>query len=248
MADRRLWLLVAVGLAAVAAMFFVAPLPQDPAYHEFADQRRMLGMPNFWNVASNLPFLLVAAIGFFRLPGFERPVPGHAFAVLCAGVMLVTFGSAWYHWMPSNASLAWDRLPMTIAFMALLSLVISDRLSERAGWLALVPLLLVGAGSVFYWQWTEAGGGGDLRAYALVQFLPMLLIPLMLWLYPSRFICAHRLWAALGLYLLAKLTEYFDTAIFDSLGWLSGHSIKHLLAAVSVWFVVRAIRPTRFIA
>lgn len=243
MNDWRNALLATVSLLAVTVMWFVPPIPQDALYHGFADQRALLGVPNFWNVASNLPFLLAAWLGFARLRTLSRPVPGRAYTVLCLGVLLVTFGSAWYHYSPGNASLVWDRLPMTIAFMALMSLMISDRISPRGGLLALWPLLLLGAGSVAWWAWTEQAGAGDLRPYVLVQFLPLLLIPLMLWLYPPRFTCAHRLIAALGMYVLAKLAEMFDAAIYDVLGWISGHSIKHLLAALGAWFILRAVRP-----
>jgi len=243
MGDWRHRLMFAVCALAATALALAPPIPQDPAYHGFADQRTLFGIPNFWNVATNLPFLAVAAVGGIRLPRFAHPVPGHAYALLCAGVLLVTFGSSYYHWAPHNATLAWDRLPMTLAFMSLMSLLISERISPRTGQLLLWPLLVAGAGSVAWWRWTETMGAGDLRPYALVQFLPLLLIPLMLWLFPQRFICAHRLWVALGLYALAKLAEHFDRAVFDATGWMGGHGIKHLLAALAIWFVVQAVSP-----
>ena len=54
------------------------------------------------------------------------------------GVTLVFFGSGYYHLEPHDQSLVWDRLPMTLAFMALFALVIGDRVGARAGRLLLV--------------------------------------------------------------------------------------------------------------
>src|SRR5215472_12695351 len=54
----------ALAAIAVLAMLFVPPIHQDPAYHHFADQRTLFGIPNFFNVVSNLPFLFVAIWGW----------------------------------------------------------------------------------------------------------------------------------------------------------------------------------------
>ena len=90
-------------------------------------------MPNFWNVVTNLPFLLVGAFGLARLGRLRRPALRTGVQVFAAGVALVAFGSAYYHLAPSNATLVWDRLPMTVGFMALFSLIVRDRLSESLG-------------------------------------------------------------------------------------------------------------------
>ena len=243
--DRRNQALAAVSAIAVIAAFALPPVPQDPAYHNFADQRNLLGIPNLWNVVSNLPFLFVAGFGLIRFSSLARPVPANTYAILCVGVLLVCFGSGYYHWAPSNATLAWDRLPMTIAFMALMALMLGERVSQRLGRLALWPLLLLGAGSVGYWHWTELRGAGDLRPYGLVQFLPMLLIPMMLLLYPQKYVHSKPIWIAIAFYALAKLAEHFDREIFQALGWISGHSIKHLLASVAVLFIVLAVARDR---
>ncbi|MDH4259673.1 MAG: ceramidase, partial [Gammaproteobacteria bacterium] len=162
------------------------------------------------------------------------------YSVFCVGVALVGFGSAYYHWVPSTAALLWDRLPMTVAFMSLFSAVIQDRVSERLGRNLLWPLVIAGAASIAWWYWSELAGRGDLRAYAVVQFLPMLLIPLMLLLFRGNGLRTGWLWAALAAYVLAKLAEYFDGAIYGASGFVSGHSIKHLLAVVAAWWAIRA--------
>jgi len=162
------------------------------------------------------------------------------------GAILVGAGSAWYHLAPGNGTLVWDRLPMTIAFMALFSRVISDRISVRLGRWLLWPLVFAGAASVLYWDWSELQGRGDLRAYGLVQFLPMLLIPLMLVMASGKGIRTPWLWATLASYAMAKLAEYFDAGIYAATGFLSGHSIKHLLGALAIFFALKAVtRPEK---
>ena len=141
-------LLGAVVIAAMVGAFWLEPIPQDLAYHEFADQRALLGIPNFWNVATNAPFLIVGLLGLTslsRLPGTALCLPC---IVFCVGVALVSFGSAHYHRVPSNATLVWDRLPMTVAFMALFSAVIQDRVSEQLGRVLLWPLVIAGIASI----------------------------------------------------------------------------------------------------
>ena len=237
----REWLLGAVTMGGVAAAFWFPPLPQDPTYHEFADRRTVFGTPNFWNVFSNLSFVLVGAFGLSKLSRLEPSSLRSAYAVFCIGVVFVGFGSMYYHYAPSTQMLVWDRLPMTAAFMALFSMVVRDRISERFGSVILWPLVLAGAASVGYWYWSELHGRGDLRAYAMIQFLPMLLIPLMLMIYSDKGHSTPWLWGTLGTYSLAKVAEHFDGLIYDTMGIVSGHSIKHVLGAVAVLWAVFAI-------
>ena len=161
--------------------------------------------------------------------------------MLSVAVALVAFGSGWYHLSPSIPALVWDRLPMTVAFMALLSAVIADRISWLAGRALLWPLVVAGIASIAWWVRTESAGAGDLRPYALVQFLPMLLIPLMLLMWRGEGLSSRRLWMALGAYVLAKVAEHFDVALFAATGF-GGHALKHLLAALAAWWILRAFQ------
>jgi hypothetical protein len=243
---RLAWSAAAVTIVVVGAVFMLPPIPQDPGYHDFADRLTLAGIPNFWNVVSNLPFALVGILGLRDLPKLEPHLPAPAAILFSVGAILVGAGSAWYHFAPGNGTLVWDRLPMTVAFMALFSLVISDRMSVALGRWLLWPLVFAGAASVLYWDWSELQGRGDLRAYGLVQFLPMLLIPLMLIMAPGRGLRAAWLWTTLAAYALAKLAEYFDAGIYAVTGFLSGHSIKHLLGALAVFFAIKAVtRPEK---
>jgi hypothetical protein len=231
----RLVLLTGLVLAAITAALLLPPIPQDPVYHEFADRRTLLGIPGFMDVASNFLFLVAGALGIgYLLTHRDAPlVPGlyGAYLLFFAGVFFVGIGSAYYHLRPSNATLIWDRLPMTITFMSLFTIILAEFVSVRAARWLFLPLLVVGVASVGYWHFSEQLGRGDLRWYGLVQFLPMLLIPVILLSFPARFSHARLYWAFLGLYALAKLFEFYDRPVYRVFPGISGHSLKHLCAA-----------------
>lgn len=236
----REWVLIAVTVVALVAMVFVPRIPQDPAYHLFMDTRTIAGVPNFWNVFSNIGYLLVGVWGLMQI----RRLPSRSFrapyVVFCVAVIWVAFGSSYYHWMPSTQSLVWDRLPMSVAFPALFSLVLSERVSPRLGRVLLGPLAVLGAASVAYWAWSEQQGMGDLRPYAVVQFLPVVLMPLILLIFPGSRSSARWLWATVAAYVAAKVFEQLDGQIYEVLG-LSGHSIKHAVSALAVLFAIIAM-------
>ncbi|MHC9511965.1 ceramidase domain-containing protein [Kangiella sp. M94] len=240
---QRCVILIFTSVAAVAALFFVDPIPQDPNYHLFADSRHIAGIENFWNVASNLPFMVVGILGLVRYPKLSHKESANAYLVMCIGVFLVGFGSAYYHYAPTNETLLWDRLPMTVAFMALLALLLGERVLRTPRPQLLWIFILIGASAALYWAWTESLGRGDLRPYAIVQFLPVLLIPLMLAMFPQRYLSGKLLLWAFGFYLLAKVFEHYDGQIFSATAVMSGHAIKHVAAAVAVLCLIYAI-PT----
>lgn len=229
--------LILLSAILITAVFFIDPIAQDPSYHEFADRRSLLGVPNFWNVLSNIPFLLVGAAGVYFSRSRNRPGMMAdmylAYLVFFTGIFLTGLGSAYYHYAPGNETLVWDRLPMTLGFMGLLTIIVGEHISQPAAKRMLIPLLIIGAASVVYWNMTEARGAGDLRPYAVVQFLPMILIPLILMMYRSVYDNVDFLWIVIVLYALAKLFEYFDFATFEFGQLISGHSIKHFLAAIA---------------
>ena len=170
---------------------------------------------------------------------FALPEERWPFITAFIGIFLVGMESVWYHLSPDNETLVWDRLPMTIGFMSMFAIVISDRVSVRAGTVSLPVLLLSGVASVIYWHFSEQAGQGDLRFYILVQFLPMLVIPFALWLLPGRYSGARYWWLMLLWYLVAKLAEYLDGPVFAMTGdMISGHTLKHLAAAMAAWQLV----------
>jgi len=238
--NAREWVLAGVSLAAVVATLFVPPIPQDPAYHAFVDSRSIAGVPNFWNVFSNVGYLLVGLYGLTRVHRLSSRELLPAYVTFCVAVTFVALGSSWYHYAPSTQSLLWDRLPMSVGFMALLALTVGDRVSWKLSRRLLLPLLAAGLASVFYWAWTEQRGAGDLRPYGLVQFLPIVLMPLLLLLFPGSRRSAVWLWYTFAGYVVAKVAEQFDASIHAALG-LSGHRIKHLVSSVAVLFAVFAL-------
>ena len=212
------------------------PIAQDAAYHRFADARAWLGVPNAWNVWSNLPFVIVGVAGLLWL---VRHAPPHRtiWVVFFTGITLTGFGSAFYHWHPNNDTLVWDRLPMTISFMAFFAALVAERVNERAGNWLFVPLLTLGLGSVVYWHYTD-----DLRLYALVQFGPMLLTPVILVTRPAKYLRTRDVVIVLGWYVAAKVLERADCVIYAWSGVMSGHALKHLAAAAAAVWVLRALR------
>ncbi len=229
-------LLLAVTVAVLIAVLRVDPTPQDLGYHNFVDRRMLLGIPNFFNVVTNLPFLLVGFYGWrsiSRHPEVVTPPTVTAWRVFFLSLILTSIGSGYFHWQPNNASLVWDRIPMTIAFMSLVAIVISEYFSAPLGRKLLLPLLIAGVGSVVYWAWTESLAAGDLRPYALVQFLPILLIPIVITVYRGRSDLGQYLWWMIGLYAAAKFFELQDIGMYKLGNLISGHSIKHLVASLA---------------
>jgi hypothetical protein len=247
----RAGFLIGVTIGVFAAVFvFVHPIAQPQDYHNFADARTFFGIPRTWDVLGNLGFLLVGALGlsFLYSPqartAFIDPRERWPYVVLFAGVLLTCFGSGYYHLAPDDARLVWDRLPMTLGFMGLVSAIICERISVALGLRLLPVLLALGVASVVYWRMT-----GDLRLYGLVQFYPALLIPLILWLYPKPYTGnRHLALAAVG-YVLAKGFEGWDRDIFAlTHNTISGHTLKHLAAAWGVWWLVRMLQKRKPVA
>ena len=239
------WLLALVAVSFIG-VFLLAPIPQDPAYHQFADQRSWLGIPNAANVLSNLPFILVGWLGLRDIVNRRALglVPEFRIGYLSffAGLAAIGLGSAYYHWQPDNYTLVWDRLPMTVSIMALVAIIAAEHLSVSLGQLLLWPLQALGIASVMFWYLTELGGAGDLRLYGVVQFLPMVLIPLVLWWFPSRLSDTSYLWGLLAGYAVAKLAELLDEPISRLLVGISGHTLKHLVAAGAAAMLLMAVR------
>ena len=247
----RIVVLVALCAAAIIAVLFVDPIAQDPAYHDFADQRSAFGITNFADVVSNIGFVAVGVFGLIavlkgRTGGlFDDRTDAVPYVVFFVGILTVGVGSAYYHETPTNARLFWDRLPMTVGFMGLASALIADRINNRFGIRIVLPMLIVlGILSLFHWEHTEQLGRGDLRFYALVQFLPIVLMPVVCGLFPvARYTGKGGLIPVVLWYLLAKGLEHFDTQVFALLGQtLSGHSLKHLAAAMACFMVLRMLR------
>lgn len=241
----QLFLLIGVTICLLGCTFLVGPVSQSPAYHNLSDHRIVFGVPNFFNVLSNAPFFIIGFTGLFLVNRTSAPKPIKlVYCFLYLGITLVSFGSAYYHLNPNNDTLVWDRIPMTVVFMSLTAATVSEFISHKAGIYLLFPLIILGVGSVLYWHYTELQNKGDLRLYGFVQFYPMLFIPLVIILFSKTRKnngVKELIWVVIW-YAIAKVFEYFDAQIYSAGRIISGHSLKHLAAAVSTWYLVLLFR------
>ena len=243
--------LLLIGAAVVVAFvaILLPPIPQPLSYHNFADHRAWLGIPNFGDVTSNLPFAIVGLWGLLILPRvyFIDSRERLPYTVMFAGLILTAFGSSYYHLAPDNARLVWDRIPIMIVFMALLAAVISERVSVSAG-LALFPALeFAGIASVLVWRAGELKGHGDLRFYAAVQVYAILILLLAL-LLPPKYTRGSDFAVVVGFYALAKLLEESDRQVFSIGHIVSGHTLKHLAAAAAGYWILRMLNKREPVA
>lgn len=250
-ADSRLkafslWLLVAV-LAVVA--FKLPRIAQPLWYHDFADRRACFDLPNCLDTATNALFILAGLAGLVFLHSALHSTSARRtfidsretlpYALFFFATILVSFSSGFYHLAPNNGRLVWDRAAIALALMAWFAAILCERVNIKAG-LHLLPLLVIaGLGSVFYWGWSEVQGAGDLRYYGLIQLTAILLTPLLLWLYPPRYNGDRDILTVIGLYSLALLFDFSDRLVFSLTGgFISGHTIKHVIAALAAYWVV----------
>lgn len=212
----------------------------------------MFGIHNFLDVLSNLGFLISGLAGLVIVFGgrgsFEFRCERWPYAVFFLGVLLTAVESGYYHLAPDNESLVWDRLPMTIAFMGLVSSQIVDRINIRAGLVLLVPMLLVGSASVIYWWATERAGVGNVLPYGILQGYSVVLVLLLALLSPSRYTRGNDLYWVFGWYVLSKLLETFDAQVLALGGVVSGHTLKHLAAALAGFTVCFLLTQRTLIA
>ena len=239
-----LLLLTMVGVCIIAIL--LPPIPQPLSYHNFADQRAWLGIPNFGDVSSNAPFALVGLWGLVVLfrrgaAKFNDRRERWPYLGMSIGLILTAFGSAYYHLAPDNARLVWDRIPIMIVFIAVVTAVIVERVGIAVG-LALFPFLeILGTASVLTWRSGELHGHGDLRFYAAVQVSAILILLIAL-LLPASYTRGSDFTMVVGFYILAKIFETFDRQIFSFLHIVSGHTLKHLAAAAAGYWIVRMLQ------
>lgn len=235
---QRAYLVLFLALVALIAVLSLPPIAQDPAYHDFADSRAFFGIPAFLNVVTNLAFLIVGIAGVRACATGAIAGARGAWLTCFGGVALVGIGSGYYHLAPDNGTLVWDRLPMSVGFMALLVAVLTEHMRPRLEKILLVPAIFIGIASVVVWHVAD-----DLRLYVWVQFVPLLVIPAVLLLFDSAYTHRPLLLVALAIYAVAKLAEHYDHAVFEATGQvISGHSLKHLLAAAALFVVYAMLR------
>jgi hypothetical protein len=236
--------------ACVLVAIFAPPIAQPPTYHDFADKRALLGVANFGDVASNLPFLLVGIAGLWALrPGgravFVQNEERWPYFIFFAGVLFTSFSSSYYHLAPDDNRLVWDRLPMTLAFMGLICGLIADRVDVKLGRMLTMPAVVVGLATVWYWQWTRLHGVENLMPYLVLQGYALVMVLILALAYPSKYTASSMIFGVVALYVAAKLFELGDRAIFAAGGLVSGHTVKHLLAGLATYWVLRMLIARR---
>jgi hypothetical protein len=240
MSAPRELLIVAALVALLPILVALGPIAQPASYHDLADQRPILGIGHFWNVATNLPFLLVGLMGL-RLLSRQREEAAAAWSMLFAGTALVAAGSSWYHSNPNDATLVWDRVPIGIAFMGFFTALLIEHAAGTARRIAqglLFPSVAFSAAAIGWWYRT-----GDLSLWVWVQAAPMLAAALVLALLPARYTHRRYIGYALACYAVAKVVEVLDVQVMHwTSGLLGGHALKHLAAAAGVWCLYVMLR------
>lgn len=232
-------------LAVAMSFFWLPPVGQDHAYHNFADQRALTGIGNFADVSSNAALLLGGILGVLaslRLHTFRSGLEGLLALTFFVAIVLTAIGSTWYHIEPDNLRLFWDRLPLSLAFTALPAWLIAERIAPTRSAVPMLGLwLLAGPLSVVYWHLGELAGQGDLRPYFLLHVFMMLLPPALM-LLRSAYTHGFCFMLAYSFYLLAMAGDRLDHQVYELTGQVvSGHTLKHLLtgaaAALLAWMV-----------
>jgi len=239
------WIKYAPTIITVGAIVILAlhgRIAQPAHYHEFADRSAPFGIPHAGDVFSNAGFALVALWGWLTLrprracDQLRAGWPGYRLFLI--GLFLTAFGSAFYHFAPDNARLIWDRLPIALACAGLLVGVRGDTQAGLKTEIEAIVLGLFAVASVAWWAYTDSSGAGDLRPYLLLQGLPLILIPLWQAIHRAPRTDRIAFAAAMLLYVLAKVAEIFDHEIANALGFVSGHTLKHLIATMATAAVV----------
>lgn len=253
--------------AAALGMAAYGPIEQPAGYHEFADQSTLWGVPHAGDVLSNAGFALVAGWAATvlwprrREPAMREGWPGYG--LFLAALAATAIGSTFYHLAPDDARLVWDRLPIALACAGLLAAVHAERGSaERACRLRLARAVFdrppsgrgpgrpswlmwgyvaAAVSSVAWWRMTDLRGTGDLRPYLLLQGLPLVLIPLWQWSSARPLQERRAFGIAVLLYVAAKGFELADSVVYDAVAPLSGHTLKHVLAALAAAAIIRGL-------
>lgn len=242
-------ILASITIFLLLFLIVYGPIVTPERYLTLADQRNWLSIPNTWNVLSNIPFLFVGAFGLQKFSSivFNDPKEKIFYVIFFIGVFLVGLGSSYYHWRPNNFHLMWDRFPIAIAMTAFISAIIAERIDLPFGRFILWPLLIFCLLSVYYWYFTITHNQEDVRIYTFfLVFFPIVLTPLILLMFKTPYTKSKYIWIALITFIVARITEGYDLAIYNFSGhFVSGHTLKHLLVALSCFFVFCYLRGRR---
>jgi len=221
-----------------SVMFILAlsPLTQSQDYHQFAEQRFIGHIPHFGDVLSNLSFIIVGVLLLVesRQWNYVELYKGQKtlFKALAYSSIALGFGSGYYHWAPTDYTLAWDRATMVLGFAIIFydSCVRYDIFGKKKVCQGTTISTITFLGTVIFWMISNR-----LEPYVFVQFFTMfVLVILAIKNYkevPSKHLFNMFIW-----YALAKLFENQDKLIFMMSGDLmSGHTLKHIAYAMALY-------------
>jgi hypothetical protein len=233
-------------LFAVVYIWFFPASPQNVAYHNFADARHLLGIDNFFNVISNIGFMLAGLWGIYLIFTYRRNTTfvnaseRWPYLVFFVGAVLIAFGSSYYHLNPNNSTILWDRLPMCIDTMAFFLFVFTERVNIRLGLFLTIPLLIIGMLAPIWWELSEMAGHGDMRLYSWGQIYPITATIIILLFFSPRYTKGYYILGSIAWYAGAKFFEHFDVQVYNLTHHIvSGHVIKHLMAAFGMFVIAR---------
>ena len=241
-----------VGIVLIAIV--MPPTSQSNEYHQFVDQRIYFGIPNFFNVVSNIFLLFSGLAGIIFLLCPQKFLIHKAFInfserwpyfILFLSVIMASLASAYYHLAPDNSRLVWDRIPIAIGVMTLFSIVVIERISIKIGLIALPFLILAGIGSVMYWYWSEQYSSGNLNYYIVVQFYSILAIIFLVKNFSSRYTSGAYFYVVIMFYAFAKIAELADYEIFSLGQVISGHSVKHFFVGLAVFWIIYMLQKRK---
>ena len=240
---EKLALLVSLFLICLLITVASKPIAQAADYHHFVEQQIFMGLPHALNVLSTLPLLVVAFIGLFMAIQSDNKIGSlanaEAYGALFFTTAMVAVGSCIYHLWPSDHTLLWERLPMALSLMSLLSIMVGEFVANKLGRLTLYPALVIGALAVLYWYHTEIQGTSDLRGYLLIQMYPLLVMPIMLLLYSTAHKHQKAYWWLLGGLVVAKICLHYDQQIVNLQVAISGHTLKNLFSCLGVALFIK---------
>ena len=192
------------------------PLPQE--YHNFADKRIFLGIPNMMNVISNFVFLIPAIIYFKRTKQNT---------LLILHIILLSIASGYYHLNPSDETIFWD-----ILMIATTSMIVLIMISDTKYGLLLYSYAIF---SILYWKYSD-----DLRLYILI----LIGVPLYIVLkYYKNINLKKYIYVIVFMGILTRISEHNDHEIYEFTNYqISGHTLKHIFAIIAVWYVVKLLQ------
>jgi hypothetical protein len=245
--DAKRLYLAALFVFIIMALFY-GPISQPQEYHDFADDREILGVPNALDVMSNLAIIYPGVVGlaFIHESRNRSQVSEDEISIqitLFSGMILTFAGSVWFHLDPTDSTMLWDRLGMSVVIGSCISLLIHDMWDRNLAAKIHLPIIIASIVSVLWWPVFD-----DLRVYFIVKHHPFILFPIFL-------LCGRRIYDkvsgyywGLSMFLLATIFEFADQQIFEITGIISGHTLKHIAAGIGLWFLMVMIRDRELIS